>query len=354
MGGEIGVESEPGTGSTFWFSVPWEQPPQGLALAAPRTDLTGLRALVVDDNQTNRRLLRYHLTAWGVASDEAIDGPHALAQLHTATEQGQPYDFALLDFMMPSMDGMELGRTIKADPLLRQTKLLLLTSTGERGDGQRARAAGLEDYLTKPVRQEHLWGCLTTLMGRRAASASTPPPLVMRHTVKETNGQKRPLILVADDNSVNQKLAVRLLDKLGYRADIVANGLEAVAATEQIPYVAVLMDCQMPEMDGYAATRAIRHRETSTQTARPAPGLPLPIIAMTANAMVGDREACLEAGMTDYVSKPLKPADLKAVLARWAPLLEQEHELFPGAEAMRGAEPCHPGLPTGEKEETLL
>ena len=291
---------------------------------------TDLHALIVDDNKTNRHIFRQQLAAWGVTSDEAPDGPQALALLRHAVTHGPRYDFALLDFMMPSMDGIELGRIIKADPSLAQTKLLLLTSAGQRGDGQRAREAGLDGYLTKPVRQTHLWGCLTTIMGR-VSPQSMSAPLATRHTVEEEHVRNRPPILVVEDNPVNQKLAVRLLEKMGYRADVAANGLEAVAATGRIPYAAVLMDCQMPEMDGFEATRIIREREESQSKETDDPTLDetfgdqvprIPIIAMTANAMQGDQERCLAAGMDDYISKPIKPELLRTTLQRWA--LKQE------------------------------
>ncbi len=317
MQGEIGVESEPGKGSTFWFTVQLEQQPPKTASVEALADLRGMHALIVDDNATNRRIFRRQLASWGVTSEEAADSPQALTLLREAVAQGRRYDFAFLDFMMPSMNGIELGRMIKADPSLAHTKLLLLTSAGQRGDGQLAREAGLDGYLTKPVRQTHLWGCLTKIMGGVSSGESTPTSLVTRHTVEEKKTHSRLPILIAEDNPVNQKLAVRLLEKLGYRADVAGNGLEAVAAVECIPYAAILMDCQMPEMDGFEATRTIRGREEDTTTH-------IPIIAMTANAMQGDKERCMEAGMDDYVSKPIKPETLKTVLAQWlAPIKEK-------------------------------
>ncbi len=339
MHGEIGLESEPGKGSTFWFTVQLEQQPPGAAPAVECTDLRGMHALIVDDNKTNRHIFRHQLQSWNVTSDEASDGPQALERLRDAVVQGRRYDFALLDFMMPSMDGIELARMIKADPALAQTKLLLLTSAGQRGDGQLAREAGLDGYLTKPVRHTHLWGCLTRIMGRNTPLQQTLTPLITRHTVKEENVQSRFPILVVEDNPVNQKLAVRLLEKLGYRADIAANGFEAVTAAERIPYALILMDCQMPEMDGFEATKLIRERELVRSVGdETSPALPCaptydpsapsagpshsfrfhtPIIAMTANAMQGDRERCLEVGMDDYISKPIKPDLLKLALERW-------------------------------------
>lgn len=342
MGGEIGVVSEPGKGSTFWFMVQLELQPPERREATTRTELAGLRALIVDDNKTNRQILRQQLTAWKVMSDETEDGPQALDRLRAAAAHGHPYDLVLLDFMMPFMDGMELARMIKADPALASSKLLLLTSSGRQGDRELARKAGIDGFLTKPVRQAHLWSCLTSIM-ERSPDTTASLSLMERQATTETPTCHRLPILIAEDNPVNQKLAVRLVEKLGYRADVAANGLEAVAALKRIPYAAVLMDCQMPEMDGFAATREIRRHEAQLSVLRSQlpeeqtqdvfqlptancqlPTVHVPIIAMTANAMQGDRERCLEAGMDDYISKPIKPAVLKAALAHWAPPQEDD------------------------------
>jgi CheY-like chemotaxis protein len=217
--------------------------------------------------------------------------------------------------MMPEMDGFELARRIKSDPSLAATRLVMLTSYGQRGDGSTARALGVAAYLTKPIRQSPLFDCLTDIFSRSLVEPGTEPAppdtsiqLITRHVLKETSTMTNRLILLAEDNIVNQKVAVRQLLKLGYRADAVANGREAVEALERIPYDLVLMDCQMPEMDGYKATAEIRHRQGQTKHTM--------IVAMTAHALQGDRDKCIAAGMDDYISKPVKSEELALLLER--------------------------------------
>jgi len=201
-----------------------------------------------------------------------------------------------------------LARAIKSDPLLATVPLVLLTSVSYRGGAGEARDAGFSAFLLKPIRQSQLYDCLAAVMGM--ASEPSPTRLVTRHTLREAQAELRARVLVAEDNAVNQKLAVRMLEKLGCRVDVVANGLEAVEASARIVYHCIFMDCQMPEMDGYEATGVIRQREEHT-------GAHVPIIAMTANAMQGDRERCLAAGMDDYVSKPVQPRELGPMLQKW-------------------------------------
>ncbi|MGH7319947.1 MAG: response regulator [Candidatus Rokuibacteriota bacterium] len=307
MEGEVGVTSQSGQGSTFWFTARLVRPIGAVAPApASPSALQGLRVLAVDDNTTNRLVLRQHLLGWGMVSDEAVSGGEALARLRAAAEGRRPYTVALLDLQMPDMDGIELAQAIKADPALRETRLLLLTSWGQRGEAKAAREAGIAAYLTKPVRPGHLLEALTTVLadapapGVGAATSPRPQPAAAR---------MRARVLVAEDNAVNQKLVVRVLEKHGFRADVASNGGEVLEALARVPYDLVLMDCQMPDMDGFEATRLIRQAEAGTERH-------IPIIALTANAMEGDRDPCLAAGMDDYVSKPIRPEDLYAAIER--------------------------------------
>jgi len=312
MGGEIGVNSTEGKGSTFWFTARF--PKQEVPVVKTQTErlsLDRLHALIVDDNATNRKILSHQLDSWGMVHDEADSGVRALELLRSAAAEGTPYDLAILDFMMPGMDGFELARTIKSEPALSSVRMVLLTSFGERGDGPTAHDAGIAAYLPKPVRQSQLFDCLANVVSQtRRPEEATPlggeNSLVTRNTLAETKPTSDKLILLAEDNIVNQKVAIRQLQKLGYRADTVANGLEAVEALSRIPYDLVFMDCQMPEMDGYEATAEIRRIEgEATHT---------PIVAMTAHALQGDRDKCIAAGMDDYISKPVKVEELIRVL----------------------------------------
>ena len=317
MGGEIGVQSEPGAGSTFWFALPLEKQPEGAHQlpSTPRANLRDLRVLVVDDNETNRKILHEQVASWGMKSDAAEDGQRALEMLRGAAEAGDPYDLAILDMEMPRMDGVELARRIKGDPSIASTKLVMASSAGRGKEAEEAREAGVEAYLTKPVRQSRLFEAIAIVMGTREEAAAPEGEqkrqLVTRHSLKEAKASSRARLLVAEDNAVNQKVAAKMLEGLGYGADVVANGQEAVEALfSRIPYAAVLMDAQMPELDGYEATMEIRKREGPQNRHTP-------IIAMTANAMQGDREKALAAGMDGYVTKPVRPEELQAALQRW-------------------------------------
>jgi two-component system, sensor histidine kinase and response regulator len=322
MEGEIGVDSVQDAGSTFWFTAKFEKRAKE-ERPAPivSRELRYLRILIVDDNDISRNILREQVIAWGMKSGMTNAGQRALAMLRGAAESGEPYDLALLDLDMPKMDGMELAHEIRADKAIASTKLIVLTSLGLRGEVEQARRAGFAAYLIKPVRQSQLFDTIATVMSTSADLAAgehsglEEKRIVTRYDrdARADARRGRPSygrVLVAEDNAVNQKVAARMLERLGYSADVVANGKEAVDSLSRIPYAAVLMDVQMPEMDGYEATTEIRSREEGQD-------LHTPIIAMTANAMEGDREQALQTGMDDHLPKPVKLEELEAALARW-------------------------------------
>jgi len=314
MGGAIGVTSEPGRGSRFWLTVPLPVDRQPAALPAPPTELAGVRILIVDDNAVNRRVLEEQLARAGLRAHSVPSGRQGLQELRDAQAAGAPYQIALLDDHMPEMGGEDLARAILADPALSDRPLLaMLSSAGYQGDDtRRLREAGCVACLVKPVRQRRLLDILAALWVERAGPA-TP-------SLRQAGASGRPPfqahVLLVEDNLVNQKVAGRMLERLGCRIQIAANGKEAVEMLDQFDYQAILMDCQMPEMDGFEATEEIRRRQGSQRHT--------PIIAMTAHALAGDRERCLEAGMDDYLSKPIRLQDLESTLRRWLKPVEVE------------------------------
>lgn len=314
MGGSMGVDSIPGQGSTFWFTVCLPKPPPDVQPApVQHQDLQDRRVLIVDDNATNRAILCQWVSVWGMHHESAADGLQALERLRTAVAQGEPYDFAVLDMMMPGMDGIMLTHAIKADSTIAAVRLVMLTSMGVHAEVQEARQAGIMGFLSKPVRQSQLYNCLIAASEASAQDSLAAPQPNPAPAIDLMPLQGR--ILLAEDNPVNQEVAVGMLETLECQVDVVATGLQAVEALERCSYDVVLMDCQMPEMGGLEATRVIREREALPSISHPA--VHTPIIALTAHALLSDREQCLAAGMDDYLSKPFTLEALHATLARW-------------------------------------
>ncbi|HXL78314.1 MAG TPA: response regulator [Candidatus Eisenbacteria bacterium] len=303
MGGEIGVESERGAGSRFWFTALFRESDIKASQPQPVGTLAGTAVAIIDDNRTNRVILERYLDSWGTRERSFERGREALRALHEAADEDDPFEVAIVDLMMPEMDGADVASKIRADPKLKGMVVVLLTSAGRSEQP----VPGVDVELVKPVRPSQLFDVLQTLLASRPAPSK-------RRINREGSGppaarHRWARILIVEDNAANLKLAVRMVERLGYRADVAGNGTEALNVLGQVRYDAVLMDCQMPEMDGYEATREIRRGENDRRH--------LPIIAMTASAMAGDRERCLAAGMDDYISKPVKLHIVAAVLERW-------------------------------------
>ncbi len=311
MGGEVGAESQVDKGSTFWFTAIFEKQlhDQDAEIVVPG-DIKGKRFLVVDDNATNRQIMREQLRLWGCRCDEATSGLEALDKLRQAVAEEAPFDLAILDMQMPQMDGETLGEKIKEDADIRGTILVMLTSAGRRGMVARLKEIGFAGYLPKPVKRAQLFDCLAMVTGaKRKATKVLPPAFVTRHSLAED--RKRGIrILIAEDDLINQKVLLGILEKFGCRADTVRNGQEAIEALEKAPYDIVMMDIQMPEMDGFEATAQIRNPHSAVRDHN------IPIIALTAHAMNGYRERCIEAGMDDHVTKPIQPQELFEAIQR--------------------------------------
>ena len=322
MDGQIGVRSTLGAGSNFWFTARFQKqahPPARPQRRAP----ADLRVLVVDDNESARAALSAMLTAWNIRHEAADSGRAALQTLRGATMRGEPFQVALLDMQMPDTSGFALTEEIKRDPVLAATQIVIMHTVGRRGTSASWAEVGISGYVTKPVKQSALLDAImdaATPQAKPRLGLNAPKTQPFKTTTELSRLMMKPVVaqrfssfrvLVAEDNMVNQKVALRQLLNLGFRADAVANGKEVLDALGRIPYKLVFMDCQMPEMDGYEATRSIR--------SRPGTAAKVTIVAMTANALEGDRETCLASGMDDYLSKPVKQEELERVLRRWVP-----------------------------------
>ncbi len=313
MQGEIGFESEEGRGSTFFFTARFAKSTTTSA-EPPRTELRGHRALIVDDDPISREIIHAYLAAWGMRADNVAGGEEGLKALQKAAADGDPYDIAIVDFWMPKVNGLSVARSVRSDPQLSVTKLILMTAFDANLQRSEASRAGFAAYLTKPVKQSQLFMSVSSAI--RQGHGGTADPAAAATILDQLEPRVMPtsqgLVLVAEDNAINQKLAVAQLRRFGLEAEVVRSGQEAVDAIKKREYALVLMDCQMPGMDGFEATRLVRAAEAGTRRHTT-------IVAITANALEGDREQCVAAGMDDYLAKPVQLEALRALIARWLP-----------------------------------
>jgi two-component system sensor histidine kinase/response regulator len=316
----VGFSSTDGKGSTFWFTITFDPVvADGVIVSdttTPPVSLTNLRVLIVDDNATNRRILEQTLHQWGAHCVAVESAPAALTELVAAAERDDAFELALVDYNMPETDGIELSNHIAQDPRIASVKRILLTSSGESGEAGNAIDGGFSSYLTKPVRE----AALAEHIAKAISNGKTEIDMRKVSHVEQTD-MHRPRILMAEDNLVNQNVTRHMLEKMGYDVEVVSHGGEAVEALGNSSFDAVLMDCQMPKVDGYTATRNWRQQEPDGQH--------VPIIAITAHAMQGDADKCFDAGMDAYLSKPVAWEDLEAMMRRWAPLSSSDDGISP-------------------------
>jgi two-component system, sensor histidine kinase and response regulator len=323
MHGQIGVESTPGNGAIFWFTALFEKQAKVQCRVSDDRKID-LRVLVVQSSASSREILCRRIVGWKMQCSTAPSGEKALSLLRAAALDGCPFELVLMDLQMPEMDGWALSQVIKADHLVAATRLVVLAPLGKAKTARDLKELGIEACLLKPVKQSRLFECLTkatgTLAGKKAFAESG---VELTSPFSEPDGLVKARILLAEDNGINQKVALGLLSKLGYDAEVVANGLDVLQALHRISYDVILMDCQMPEMDGYEAAQAIRQREHQLEPSCPWKS-PVHIIALTAHALQGEREKCLAAGMNDYLSKPVRLSNLKAAFDRWKQTVQRQ------------------------------
>ncbi len=312
MNGHIGCNSQPDQGAEFWFEIPLKKSlsKQNSANTLP-LELEKLRGLIVDDNATNRELLAHQLTKWGIQQESAQNGIEGLTKLYQAAAENIPFDIVILDMYMPKMDGLDMARLIRKDPAISTTKIIMLTSVEICEDTKSAKETGIDIYLTKPVRQIDLYNSLTSLIKENQDKVAKP---IVSDSPEQNATTFKAKVLLAEDNLINQQVAKGVLRKFGCHVDLALHGVEAIAAVKKGSYDIIFMDCQMPRMDGYEATEEIRRIEKLHNEKKRTP-----IIALTANALSGDREKCLAAGMDDYISKPFDQEQIYKILSIWLP-----------------------------------
>lgn len=316
LDGEIGVHSVKGHGSVFWFTLDLEIGGHGELRAAAPADLQGIRVLIVDDEQSSQDILHDYVTSWGMRNGRASSAQDALKIL-TKSAANDPYKVAIIDLFMPEMDGLKLGKVIRESDELKDLRLILVTAFDSPGTGEQAISLGFDAFLTKPIKQSQLLDCLSTVVRDKIIPLPKDPDEAVLAVKRGPAVKRKEMVLVAEDHPVNQEVALLLLKELGIECQIANNGKRVLELIERIPYSLIFMDCQMPEMDGFEACRAIRKLETRT-------GKHIPIVAMTAHAIEGSREQCFAAGMDDYISKPIEFEQLRSILDKWLPPSESQ------------------------------